>query len=199
MKKLTNILKAFTIRNSPSIGYNQGFNFIASILLYIFKEEENNEEKAFWCFTKIIEDYLPFNYYIEVKGLLDDFDIMYSFLKEKCNGLSKSQNTYINLNAIIPGCFSSLYADKTNLETLYNIWDAFVIYGDVILFKAFYFYASFFIVKNYGFAINQFPEKAKEIKQNDLLNYYLLMDKTLNDDYIKEHRSKVKKIEVEKK
>ena len=72
------------------------------------------------------------------------------------------------------------------------------IYGDVILFKAFYFYASFFIDKNFGFSINQFPEKAKDIKQNDLLNYYLLMDKTLNDDYIKEHRSKVKKIEVEK-
>ena len=198
LKKLTNILKAFTIRNSPSIGYIQAFSFIAAQLLYIFKEEEDNEEKAFWCFTKIIEDYLPFNYYIEVKGILDDFDIMYSFLKEKFNGLSKSQNTYINLNAIIPGCFSSLYADRINLETLYNIWDVFFIYGDVILFKAFYFYASFFIDKNFGFSINQFPEKAKDIKQNDLLNYYLLMDKTLNDDYIKEHRSKVKKIEVEK-
>ena len=196
LKKLTNILKAFTIRNSPSIGYIQAFSFIAAQLLYIFKEEEDNEEKAFWCFTKIIEDYLPFNYYIEVKGILDDFDIMYSFLKEKFNGLSKSQNTYINLNAIIPGCFSSLYADRINLETLYNIWDVFFIYGDVILFRAFYFYVSVLLDKvNEYFKsetqLDKWTKEFMEIKPDNLLNYFLLMDKTINDSDIRELRNKV--------
>ena len=48
VEKLANILKAFAIRNSPSLGYCQGFNFIAGQLLYVLQDEE----KAFLVFYK---------------------------------------------------------------------------------------------------------------------------------------------------
>ena len=54
--KLTNILNAFTLRNSPSIGYRQEFVFIAGILFTVMLDEEKN----FWTLTKIIEDLLYF-------------------------------------------------------------------------------------------------------------------------------------------
>jgi len=86
LKKLSNILQAFAIRNCASIGYCQGFNYIAAQILLVLddtgetKEEteqkeakENipskNEEKAFWIFTKIIEDYVPYNFYLKFTGV----------------------------------------------------------------------------------------------------------------------------------
>ena len=40
LAKLSNILKAFKIRNCSSQKYYQGFNFIAAQLLYVLQDEE---------------------------------------------------------------------------------------------------------------------------------------------------------------
>ena len=77
-EKLYNILKSFAIRNSPSIGYIQGFDHIAAHLLNVLIEEE----KVFWCFTKIIEDYLPFNYFLQSIGANIDTLVIKSFIKD---------------------------------------------------------------------------------------------------------------------
>ena len=51
--KLKRILLAYSKRNS-SIGYIQGFNFIADKILRFV----DDEEKAFWIFVMMIEDIL---------------------------------------------------------------------------------------------------------------------------------------------
>ena len=195
-EKLANILKAFTIRNSPSIGYVQGFNYIAGQLLCIFQNEKDNEEKVFWCFTKIIEDYLPLNYYLNLKGVDAYANIVYTFIKKQISFLMQKDVLYSIFNALTYRCFSSLYSNISNLETLHNIWDVFFIYGDVILFRAFYFYVSVLHDKvNEYFKsetqLDKWTKEFMEIKPDDLLNYFLLMDKTINDSDIRELRNKV--------
>jgi hypothetical protein len=66
---------AFSRRNI-SIGYVQGFNFIAGRILKII----NDEESAFWIFVQAIEFILPINYFSEMSGLMVDIDIVITLL-----------------------------------------------------------------------------------------------------------------------
>ena len=78
--KLKNILYAFIVRNL-TINYCQGLNLIAS---YILQMTEYNEEEAFYLFLKLMEDILPYDYFLfgigieaeltMVKKLLEKFD-----------------------------------------------------------------------------------------------------------------------------
>ena len=72
IEKLRNILLVFSLRNSISIGYCQGFNFIAAQILMIMEDEE----KTFWIFTKIIEDILPLDFYLKFSGVRIDMAII---------------------------------------------------------------------------------------------------------------------------
>jgi hypothetical protein len=78
IKKLKNILMAFSLRNN-TIGYCQGFNFIVAKLLIVI----NNEEEAFWVFTNIIENYLPGDFYINFFGVKNDIQIIKKNYYEK--------------------------------------------------------------------------------------------------------------------
>ena len=54
--KIKRVLTAF-VRRNPLLGYIQSMNYIVGRLLEVLSEEE-----AFWVFTIILEDYLPFDY-----------------------------------------------------------------------------------------------------------------------------------------
>lgn len=60
LERLERVLTAFSLRN-PAIGYSQGFNFIAAVLLTQFQEEE----LAFWSFVTVVEEMLPIGFYDE--------------------------------------------------------------------------------------------------------------------------------------
>ena len=78
--KLKNILYAFIVRNL-TISYCQGLNLIVS---YLLQMTEYNEEKTFYLFLKLMEDILPYDYFlfgigieselIMIKKLLEIFD-----------------------------------------------------------------------------------------------------------------------------
>ena len=78
--KLKNILYAFIVRNL-TISYCQGLNLIVS---YLLKMTEYNEEETFYLFLKLMEDILPYDYFlfgigieselIMIKKLLEIFD-----------------------------------------------------------------------------------------------------------------------------
>ena len=59
--KLFRVLKAYSNHN-PTIGYIQGLNFIAALLLFHF-----NEEMCFWCLLLFVDVYNTPQYY--TKGL----------------------------------------------------------------------------------------------------------------------------------
>ena len=196
-KAVIKILKAFALRSSISIGYKDGFIFIVTRLL----NELEEEEKAFWCFAKIIEDYLPLDYYIHNYGLLIDIGVIDSIISESIEDNQDMQWLGPKIVEIRGQCFESLFAQNVNLETLKNIWDVFVICGDVTLFRAFYFYATQLIKKD----LNELPEpqdyldqQFNEIKPSDRLIYYLLADSRIDDSLIKQRRKEEREKEKEK-
>lgn len=48
------VLTAYA-RHNPSVGYCQGMNFVAAMLLLQLSDEEH----AFWCLCALVEDVLP--------------------------------------------------------------------------------------------------------------------------------------------
>ena len=146
LKKLSNVLNAFSLRNCSSISYCQGFNYIAAQLLLVIEDEE----KVFWIFTRIIEDYLPFDFYLKFAGVRADMAIMHSILVKKLDFIDKNEELNLCINNLISRCFISLYSEIVEVEILRNIWDIFFIYGDPILFRTFKFIAFLLCDKKFG-------------------------------------------------
>lgn len=59
MLKLERILTAFC-HHCPDIGYCQGMNYIAGLILLVMEEEE---EVSFWLFYTVIQKIMPQGYY----------------------------------------------------------------------------------------------------------------------------------------
>ena len=198
LKKLSNILNSFALRNCSSINYCQGFNYIAAQLLYVVRDEE----KVFWIFTKIIEDYLPFDFYLKFTGVRADMSIVHSFIVKKLDYIDKNEELKLCINNLISRCFISLYSEIVEVNILYSIWDAFFIYGDTILFRTFKFIAYLLCekkFKKYNIEIvhEELTKKLHQITNNDLLNYFLLIEKNINDSFIAENR-KIKRHKIYK-
>ncbi len=47
------------------------------------RDEEKDEEDAFWIFTMMVESILPLDYYSNMVGALIDQKVFYSLFKEK--------------------------------------------------------------------------------------------------------------------
>ena len=131
-KKIKNVLTAYSRRNSQ-IGYCQGFNFIVAKLLTIFDKEED----VFWLFVRVIENILPCEYYSELVGIMGDCSLCLDKLKETNKKImSKLEGFEVVLNNLLYKWFISLFVENTFEKTFLTIWDAMMIDGNVVLFKA---------------------------------------------------------------
>lgn len=195
---MSNILSCFSLRNSISIGYCQGFNFIVGQILLVTKDDEHDEEKAFWIFTKIVEDFLPFDFYLKFSGVRIDMAIVHSMLVQKLDYIDKNEGLQLCINNLITRCFISLYSEAVGVDILRNIWDAFFLYGDLILFRTFKFVAYLLCDKKFKqYSIEEIHEeiinKLQKIDDTSLLNYFLLYDHLINESYVKASRKRKKK------
>ena len=195
LEKLRNILLTFSLRNSVSIGYCQGFNFIVAQILLVLEDEE----QTFWVFTKILEDFLPLDFYLKFSGVRIDMSLAQSIISKKLDFINKNEGLTLCINNLISRCFISLYSETLEIDVLRNIWDTFFIYGDLILFRTFKFIAYLLCDKKYEhprYTIEKIHEeilnKLQKIKDTDLLNYFLITDHLINDSYIKENRKRKK-------
>lgn len=105
--KLKRILIAYSRRNI-SIGYCQGFNFIAGRILKTI----DNEEHSFWVFTEVMEEILPINYYSELVGIMTDCSILNTLLQKYIPDLYThlTKNGFeLNLNNFIYKWLVSLF------------------------------------------------------------------------------------------
>ena len=190
LQKLKNILMAFSMRNI-TIGYCQGFNYIVAKLLLIFKNEEN----AFWIFTQIAENYLPFDYYIKFTGVRTDMEIVKKIIKSSIPGID--MNSELCISNLITRCFISLFSQNVNDKILYSIWDAFFIYGNITLYRAFIWavFLLFDITKMKKYSIETIhsvlTEKLQKVEDTNTLNYFLMMYSRFNEAYIKHYRNKL--------
>lgn len=174
-----------------TIGYCQGFNYIVAKLLLIFKNEEN----AFWVFTQIAENYLPFDYYIKFTGVRTDMEIVKKIIKSSIPGID--MNSELCISNLITRCFISLFSQNVNDKILYSIWDAFFIYGNITLYRAFIWavFLLFDITKMKKYSIETIhsvlTEKLQKVEDINTLNYFLMMYSRFNEAYIKHYRNKL--------
>ena len=141
---------------------------------------------------------MPFNYFLQSIGANIDKLVIKSFLKDKMKFFDQLQDLDMWLDGIIYNCIGTLYTKDINKNTSYNIWDIFLFYGEITLFRAFYFYGFVSINKNFvnyneDDATHILKNNLLKITPNDLLNQYLLLDKTINKSEIKIRRNEAKK------
>ena len=188
-KKLENILTAFVRRNA-TIGYSQGFNFIAGKLLYVIRDEE----KVFWIFTQIIECYLPGDFYLLFSGVRKDMKVIEKIIKKELKFMDT--NIELCISNLISKCFISLFAQNMPDQILFTIWDAFFIYGEITLYRAFVWIAYLHYdksLKNKDIDdINRtIMNKMKNTNDINSLYYFLFLSSSVNNNLIKQWRLKI--------
>ena len=190
-KKIVNILKAFVRRNS-TIGYSQGFNCIVGKLLLVVEDEE----EVFWIFTQIVENYLPGDFYLLFTGVRKDMKIIQEIIKKTLTFCDQSIN--MCLNNLISKTFISLFSRELPKELTFLIWDAFFIYGEVVLYRTFIWIAYLLcnkslVNKDIEEVSKYISDKMKEIQETGSLNYFLFMYKAVNISTIKKWKKKIEK------
>ena len=121
---LNNILTVIAFIR-PEIGYCQGMNFIVGALINLI----DNEEKCFWIFLYFIDS-------IDLKKLFSQnipeyliklYQLHY-FVNEKFPKLTQIlKRNQINLDIFFGKWILTIFSNFLPFETLYNIWDLFII------------------------------------------------------------------------
>ena len=191
--KLKNILMAFAMRNI-TIGYCQGFNYIVGKLLLIME----NEEETFWVFTQIAENYLPLDFYLKFTGVRTDTEIVKKIINLTLPFVKNDEIIELCISNLITKCFISLFSQSFNDVILYTVWDAFFIYGNIILYKAFiwviYLLFNQKLKKTSIEDIHQILiAKMKNLNNVNTLNYFLMIYNRFNEEYIEHYRKNISK------
>ncbi|KAL0945356.1 hypothetical protein HGRIS_000854 [Hohenbuehelia grisea] len=130
--KLRRVLIAYSRRN-PSVGYCQGMNLVASTLLLVYADEED----AFWALAAIVEKILPEDFFSP--SLLPSQAcplVLADYVREQTPKLHAHLADFgIDLPAICFSWFLSLFTDCLPVETLFRVWDVFLMDGLDVLFR----------------------------------------------------------------
>ncbi|KIP11017.1 hypothetical protein PHLGIDRAFT_33581 [Phlebiopsis gigantea 11061_1 CR5-6] len=130
--KLRRVLRAYSRRN-PSIGYCQGMNLVASTLLLVHADEED----AFWMLSAIIERLLPDDFFSP--SLLSSRAcplVLLEYIRELLPKLHTHLNNLgVDIGAVCFSWFLSLFTDCLPIETLFRVWDVFMVDGLDVLFR----------------------------------------------------------------
>lgn len=131
--KLRNVLVAVS-RHNPEIGYCQGMNIMAAVLLLSYPTEED----AFWGLVALVENILPSGYL--AAPLLTsraDQKVLYFYIGQLLPELNDHMTRLsIDLEAITFNWFLSCFADTLPPDVLFRVWDIFLCCeGMVYMFK----------------------------------------------------------------
>ncbi|XP_011505946.1 PREDICTED: growth hormone-regulated TBC protein 1-A [Ceratosolen solmsi marchali] len=130
-RQLFNILLAFAHHNRQ-VGYCQGLNYIAGLLLLVTKSEET----AFWLLKVLIERILPEYYTPTMKGLITDIDVLAELVKIKMPDVYQHvTNMGLPWAVITTKWFICLFAEVLPTETTLRIWDCLFYEGNKIVFR----------------------------------------------------------------
>lgn len=133
VEKLRRVLVAFS-RWNREIGYCQGMNMIAGMLLLSFATEED----AFWALVSLLENILPEGYFSPpLLVVRSDLEIFNKLLSKTMPQLSAHlKEIGVETDAITFDWFLSFFTDTLPAEPLFRIWDvSLCVEGHLYLFK----------------------------------------------------------------
>jgi len=117
----------------PSIGYCQGLNFVAGILLLVLQ----SEEVAFWLLLGMMHKYHMETLFMQgVPDLLLREHQMQHFIKNYLPDLHMHfRKAGIGSELFLSRWIMTIYACYLPLETLLHVWDCFMVQGWKVVFK----------------------------------------------------------------
>ncbi|XP_053392731.1 growth hormone-regulated TBC protein 1-A-like [Mercenaria mercenaria] len=135
-KPLFNILIAVGHRNR-TIGYCQGMNFVAGLLLLVMKGEDSYEEKVFWLMDTLINNILPEYFHPDMHAVKLDQEVLGELVRWKAPDIYHHLELQ-GLSWCLIGMkwFICLFADVLPVDTVLRIWDCLFNEGQKILMRA---------------------------------------------------------------
>ncbi|XP_037089733.1 LOW QUALITY PROTEIN: growth hormone-regulated TBC protein 1-like [Pollicipes pollicipes] len=128
---LGNILRAFS-KHRPNVGYCQGVNYIAGLLLLV----TDREEDAFWLLAALVDRQLPDYYVRSMRGVRLDIEVFSQLVRVKLpNIYEHMQMLGIAWSMIATKWFVCLFAEVLPVETLFRVWDCLFYEGTKVLFR----------------------------------------------------------------
>jgi len=159
-QSLFNVLLAFSNSN-PAIGYCQGLNYVAGMLLLV----TNSEEKSFWLLTAMAQNILPNYYAPNIPGLITDVKVLEELISIKCPLVSEHvKRVEMPWELVLTKWLMCLFADVLPTETALRVWDCLLYEGSKILIRVAL--AIVILAQDHILKANSLPDIVKQFKES---------------------------------
>ncbi|EDW66871.2 growth hormone-regulated TBC protein 1 [Drosophila virilis] len=130
--RLFNILCAYAHHNRD-VGYCQGLNYIAGLLLIV----TDDEEKSFWLLKHIVEKIVPQYHSHNMANLLRDLAVFRELVIRRLPAVNRHvEDLGLPYAVIASKWFICIFAEVLPVETVLRIWDCVFAEGSKIVFRA---------------------------------------------------------------
>lgn len=128
---LYNVLITYAHHNN-SVGYCQGLNYIAGLILIVTK----NEESTFWLLKVLVENIVPLYHTKKMDNLITDIDVLSELIRIRVPDVHKHiADLGLPWPVIATKWLICLYAEVVPTETALRIWDCVFLEGNKILLR----------------------------------------------------------------
>lgn len=128
---LRRVLVAYSFRDSD-VGYCQGLNYVAALLLLVMKTEED----AFWMLAVLLENVLVSDCYTNnLSGCHVEQRVFKDLLTKKCPRLAAHLDSLeFDVSLVCTEWFLCLFSKSVPSETTLRVWDVLFYEGAKVLF-----------------------------------------------------------------